>query len=200
MLDNRIRRIIDPVSDRVGVTLSLMGLSANMVTIIGGGFGILAFFCLTQSRFMEALVMIALNRIFDGLDGAVARHQGLTDFGGYLDIVFDFIFYALIPLGFAVAVPEYGLAAAVLIVSFVGTGSSFLAFAIIAEKRSMTTEIRGKKSLYYIGGLTEGTETIAVLVIMCIWPHLFPIFAYSFACLCGVTTITRIIWAYMCFK
>jgi phosphatidylglycerophosphate synthase len=200
MLDHRIRNLIDPVSDRIGVVVSSLGVSANTVTMIGGGFGLLAFICLTQSLFIEALLLIIVNRIFDGLDGAVARHRGLTDLGGYLDIVFDFIFYALIPLGFAVAEPEFALPAAVLVVSFMGTASSFLAFAVIAEKRGMSTETRGRKSLYYLGGLTEGAETIAVLVMMCIWPDLFAVFAYIFAFLCWVTTVTRIIWAYMSFK
>ena len=106
----------------------------------------------------------------------------------------------MIPLGFAIQNPENALAAAVLIVSFVGTGSSFLTYAIIAEKRGVSTEIRGKKSLYYLGGLTEGTETIAVLLAMCVWPEFFSIFAYIFAILCGVTTVTRITWAYISFK
>ena len=31
--------------------------------------------------------MIILNRVADGLDGAVARSTGQTDFGGYLDLL-----------------------------------------------------------------------------------------------------------------
>ena len=200
MFDRHIRPIIDPISNHIGSGIASSGISANMVTITGFGVGVLAFVALTQSYFHLAFVLIVINRICDGLDGAVARRQGLTDIGGYLDIVLDFIFYALVPLGFAIAMPEHAIAAAVLIVSFMGTGSSFLTFAIFAEKRKITTDIRGKKSLYYLGGLTEGTETIAVLLAMCIWPQYFHIFAYSFACLCGVTTVTRIVWAYMTFK
>ena len=200
MFDRHLRPIIDPVSNSIGSSIARSGITANMVTISGFGVGILAFIALTQSYFQLAFLFIVINRICDGLDGAVARHQGMTDIGGYLDIVFDFIFYALIPLGFAIAMPEYAVSAAILIVSFVGTGSSFLTYAIFAEKRKISTDIRGKKSLYYLGGLTEGTETIAVLLAMCLWPQFFPIFAYSFACLCGITTITRIIWAYMTFK
>ena len=200
MLDRQIRPLIDPITNWFGRLIARGHITANMVTVFGFGLGVLAFFALIQAHYTAALILIAANRICDGLDGAIARHQGMTDIGGYLDIVLDFIFYALIPLGFAMAQPEHALAAAVLIVSFVGTGSSFLAYAIIAEKRGMSTEIRGKKSLYYLGGLTEGTETIAVLIAMCIWPQFFPIFAYIFAFLCGVTTVTRITWAYISFK
>ena len=166
-----------------------------MVTVIGGVFGFMAFLFSLFGRIPLGTGLIALNRIFDGLDGAVARHQGITDLGGYLDIVIDFIFYALVPLGFAIGNPELALPAAVLICSFVGTGSSFLAFAILAQKSGISTEIRGKKSIYYLGGLTEGFETILVLVLMCIWPEYFTIFAYIFAALCWITTATRIYWA-----
>ena len=200
MLDSRIRPYIDLFTNSIGPRLARMGMSANMVTVLGFGLGVLAFAAITQEMFVAAFILIALNRIGDGIDGAIARHEGMSDFGGYLDIVLDFIFYALIPLGFAIQNPENALAAAVLIVSFVGTGSSFLAYAIIAEKRGMSTEIRGKKSLYYLGGLTEGTETIAVLLAICVWPEFFSIFAYIFAILCGVTTVTRITWAYISFK
>ena len=195
MFDSRIRPIIDPVSNTIGKQFSQWGISANMITIIGGAFGFMAFCSLCLEEFHWALGLIALNRIFDGLDGAVARQQGITDLGGYLDIVLDFIFYALVPLGFAIGNPELALPAAVLICSFVGTGSSFLAFAILAEKRGISTEIRGKKSIYYLGGLTEGFETILVLVLMCIWPEYFTVFAYIFAALCWITTATRIYWA-----
>ena len=199
MLDHRIRPIIDPITAKIARYISRTGLNANAISIIGAGVGLAAFCALCLQDFGLALILIAINRIFDGLDGAVARQLGATDFGGYLDIVLDFIFYALVPLGFAIAMPDHAIAAAVLIVSFVGTGTSFLAFAILAEKNQMSTDIRGKKSLYYLGGLTEGTETIAVLLIMCVWPSYFHIFAYIFAALCWITTATRIYWAYECF-
>ena len=195
MFDSRLRPLVDPISNHLGRWLVRFGISANMVTVSGGVIGLLAFHALCLGFYQLALAMILLNRIFDGLDGAVARQNGITDLGGYLDIVLDFIFYALIPLGFAIGDPNNALAAAVLITSFVGTGSSFLAFAIMAEKRGISTDIRGKKSLYYLGGLTEGFETILVLVMMCIWPSYFQWFAYIFAGLCWITTSTRIYWA-----
>ena len=198
MLDSRIRPLIDPISNLIGRGLSHLGVTANIVTAAGGVVGLCAFIALCGQYYDTALVLIIINRIFDGLDGAVARQQGITDLGGYLDIVVDFIFYALIPLGFAVGQPDYALAAAVLIVSFVGTGTSFLAFAVLAEKRGIKTDIRGKKSIYYLGGLTEGFETIAVLLAMCIWPEYFVLMAYIFSVLCWITTATRVYWAIEC--
>lgn len=199
MFDSRIRRHLDPISDRLGRGLAGIGVTANAVTITGAVFGLAAFAAISQQLYLLGLSLIVLNRIADGLDGAVARHQGLTDFGGFLDIVFDFIFYALVPLGFALAEPGNALAACFLVVSFIGTGSSFLTFAIMAEKRGISTTIRGRKSIYYLGGLTEGTETIAVLLAMCLFPGWFDVIAWGFGGLCWLTTASRVYWAYETF-
>ncbi|XDZ66796.1 CDP-alcohol phosphatidyltransferase family protein [Alphaproteobacteria bacterium LSUCC0684] len=192
MLDARIRQIIDPVTDRMGKICSRLGISANRMTVAGFVIGAGAFVALSLGHYMLGLGLILLNRLADGLDGAIARHEGITDLGGYLDIVFDFIFYALVPLGFAVAEPDRAVAAAFLIVSFVGTGTSFLAFAIMAEKRGINTAEPARKSLYYLGGLTEGAETIAVMVLFCVLPEYFIPLAFGFGALCWITTATRI--------
>ena len=131
----------------------------------------------------------------DGLDGAVARAGRKTDLGGYLDIVFDFIFYGLIPLAFAFARPENALPAAVLLMVFYANGASFLAFAIMAEKRNIATQSHGSKSLYFTGGLAEAGETYAVFGLFCLFPDWFGVIAYSFAALTAITTLSRILLA-----
>ena len=121
----------------------------------------------------------------------MARQTNPTDRGAFLDISCDFLFYALFPLGFAFTDPVNALPAAVLITSFVGTGSSFLAFAIIAGKRGETTPSFPQKGFYYLGGLTEGFETIVLFIFMCLLPDHFPEFAYLFAAACCLTTLSR---------
>lgn len=192
MLDASMRRIIDPPLDRVGRHLAATGISANAVTIVGFAIGLLAIPLLAAQWYGPALAAILLNRLADGLDGAVARHTRLTDFGGYLDIVCDFIVYAGVAFGFALARPENAVPAAFLILSFVGTGTTFLAFAVLAAKRGLSSEARGRKSLYYLGGLTEGTETIAFFTAFCLFPSAFPALAYIFGALCWLTTAARI--------
>ncbi len=192
MLDAYMRRIIDPPLDRIGRRLAAAGTSANAVTAVGFAVGLLAIPCVAVEWYGAALAAILVNRLADGLDGAVARHTALTDFGGYLDIVCDFIVYAGVAFGFALARPENAVPAAFLILSFVGTGTSFLAFAILAAKRGLASEVRGRKSLYYLGGLTEGTETIAVFVAFCLFPGAFALLAYVFGALCWLTTVTRV--------
>jgi phosphatidylglycerophosphate synthase len=192
MLDAYMRRVIDPPLDRIGRRLARAGISANAVTVAGFVVGLLAIPLLAAQWYGPALATILVNRLADGLDGAVARHTSLTDFGGYLDIVCDFIVYAGVAFGFALARPENAVPAAFLILSFVGTGTSFLAFAIVAAKRGLSSEARGRKSLYYLGGLTEGTETIVALTAFCLFPGAFPTLAYIFGALCWLTTVARI--------
>jgi CDP-alcohol phosphatidyltransferase. len=76
--------------------------------------------------YLAALVAIVLNRLLDGLDGALARLRGLTDAGGFLDIALDFLFYALVPFGFALAAPaDNAIAAAWLLFAFMGIWQQF---------------------------------------------------------------------------
>ncbi len=172
--------------------LAAVGVTADQITVAGFMVGVLSLPALAFGLYGLALVFIGLNRIMDGLDGAVARLAGPTDRGAFLDIALDFVFYALVPVGFALSDPQQNaLPAAILIAAFVGTGSSFLAFAAVASKRGLSTDAYPSKGIYYLGGLTEGTETIALFAAMCLMPHVFPILAYGFAAACAVTTATR---------
>src|SRR5690242_482335 len=192
MFDARIRRWIDPPLDRLGAALARCGVGANAVTVAGFLLGAGAWAALAAGAYPLALALIAANRAADGLDGAIARRAGTTDLGGYLDIVLDFLFYAGVPFFFAVGRPETALPAAFLVFSFVGTGTSFLAFAAVAAKRGLTTEARGRKSIYYLGGLTEGAETIVLFVLICLLPAHFDVLAWVFGGLCWVTTAGRV--------
>lgn len=200
MLDARLRRLIDPPLDRAGRWLARAGVGADGITVAGFVAGVASFPLLALEMYGWALLLIALNRLADGLDGAVARARGPSDLGGYLDITLDFIFYAGAPVAFALGRPEFALHAAVLVFSFVGTMASFLAFAIIAAKRGITTQARGAKAIYYLGGLAEGTETIIFLVLMCLLPSLFGWTALVFAAMCWVTTASRIAQGVLTFR
>ena len=200
MFDAQLRPLIDRLLNPIGRGLVALGMTANQVTMIGAAFGLIAAGCVAAGLFYPALWFVIANRVIDGLDGAVARASRSSDFGGYLDIVSDFIFYSAILMAFAVARPETALAAAFLIFSFIGTATSFLGFAILAEKHQVTTQICGKKAFYYLGGLTEGTETILLFLAMLVWPDYFSLMAIVFGILCWVTTGTRIYAAYRQFN
>lgn len=195
MLDAAMRRLIDPPLDAAARPMAAAGVPANAVTLTGLALGLAAVPLIALEAYGAALLAILAGRLADGLDGAVARRRGATDFGGYLDIVCDFLFYAAVPFGFALARPENAVPAAFLMLAFVGTGSSFLAYAIVAAKRGKKTASQGRKSFYYLGGLTEGTETIAVFVTFCLFPAAFPTIAWVFGALCCVTALSRILMA-----
>lgn len=197
MLDRAIQHALRPALARAGVALVRRGVGADAVTLAGFATGLAAAAAIGLQHYHAGLALLLLSRLFDGLDGAVARASSPTDRGGFLDITLDFLFYAAIPLGFAFADPAANaLPAAVLLASFIGTGSSFLAFAALAEKRGLTDTALPGKSFYFLGGLTEATETIAAFAAMCLWPAAFPAIAYGFAALCAMTTVLRIGWGY----
>lgn len=192
MLDARIRPLIDGPLDVTGRHLAARGVSADGITLAGLVCGLLAAVAIATGAPLLGLALLALNRGADGLDGAVARATAKTDRGGFLDIVSDFAFYAAVPLAFAVAAPERNaLAAACLLAGFLINAAAFLAFALMAERRGLVSRAQGEKSLYYMAGLAEGTETIAVFTAMCLWPSAFPWLAAAFAVVCTASALAR---------
>lgn len=195
MLDRWALAAVRPVIERMARGLVRCGVGADALTLTGFLLGIAAAFAIARGHPIAGLVLLLASRLFDGLDGAVARATRPTDRGAFLDITLDFVFYASIPLAFAVADPSaHALPAAVLLAAFMGTGASFLAFAVMAERRGLSSAAYPSKGLFYLGGLTEGTETLLCFVLMCLWPALFPVLALGFAALCAVTLLTRL-WA-----
>jgi phosphatidylglycerophosphate synthase len=201
MLDRHIRPLIDPPLNKLGRQIAQMGFSANMVTLAGLALGLAAALAVAFEAFFLAILLILASRLADGLDGAVARARGVTDFGGYLDIACDYVFYAVIPLAFVFLDPAaHGVVGTFLLMSFYVNAGSFLGFAILAEKKKMRSDAHGVKSLYFTGGLLEGTETIFFFLLLCLFPAAFVPLALGFAVLCLVTAIARVLLAAKVFR
>ena len=201
MFDSALRRIIDPALDRLGRGLAARGFSADQITLIGLGFGLGAAAAIVAGWDWAALALLLAGRISDGLDGAVARATALTDRGGFLDIVCDFIVYGAIPLAFGLRDPSANaVAAGVLLFAFYVNGASFLSYAAMMAKRGLTTTSHGAKSLYFTAGLTEGAETIAVFTLMILWPSGFATLALVFAALVITTALARMRLAWTTLK
>ncbi|MEE4318122.1 MAG: CDP-alcohol phosphatidyltransferase family protein [Erythrobacter sp.] len=200
MLDARLRPLIDPPLNRMGRVLAGLGVTANGLTFTGLALGLAGAGAIAFGHVGWGLALIIANRLLDGLDGAVARVRGPSDLGGYFDIVADFAFYVSVPLGFGILAPANSVPALVLVASFVLTGVSFLAFAVIAAKRGTTTEAHGRKSFFYSTGIAEGTETIAVFIAMCLFPAWFAVLAYGYAALCALTVLQRSVVAVSVFR
>jgi phosphatidylglycerophosphate synthase len=194
MLDRAAIALLKPGLQRLAGVLVRAGIGADSVTLFGFALGLTAALAIALGVPLAGMALMLASRLMDGLDGAVARLTLPTDRGAFLDITLDFLFYASIPLAFAFADPAANaLAAAVLLAAFIGTGSSFLAFAVLAERRGLHSEDYPQKGIYYLGGLTEATETLTCFVLMCLWPQHFALWAYGFALLCALTLVMRLL-------
>jgi phosphatidylglycerophosphate synthase len=192
LLDRAAQSLLQPALDAVARALVRAGIVANAVTLVGFAIGIGAAVAIALQAYALGLALLLTSRLADGLDGAVARATKPTDRGAFLDIALDFLFYASIPLAFALADPAANaLPAAVLLAAFIGTGSSFLAYAILAERRGLRAS--PGKGFLFLGGLTEATETLICFALMCVWPDRFAWWAYAFAALCALTIASRIV-------
>lgn len=192
MFDSRLRPLIDPPLRMIAGVLARTGLTANQMSIVGLVCAAGAALAVVFGLFAVAFVLVALNRVADGLDGALARRLGPTELGGYYDIVFDFWFYGAIPLAFALHDPAANaVAAAVLIASFYANGATFLAFSALAPGQGLKTEAQGRKAIYYFAGLAEGFETIVVFLAMCAFPRWFFAIAFGFAAICFLSAAVR---------
>lgn len=193
--------MIDPILNRylkkplcfIAKRFVKQGISADTVTLTSFFIGLLAVPAIINGYYSVALCLILLNRLGDGLDGAIARETTPSDAGGFLDITLDFIFYSAIVFAFVCVNPEQNaIAGSFLMLSFMATGGSFLAFAVMAGKQGINSPEYPQKSLYYMGGLTEGFETILVLCLFCILPQYFVLIATIFAVMCWLTAVIRI--------
>ncbi len=194
MLDRAAVAALKPLLDGGAGVLVRRGVGADAVTLTGFAIGMAAATAIALGHFGWGLALLLASRLADGLDGAVARLTQSTDRGAFLDITLDFLFYASIPLAFAIAEPAANaLPAAVLLAAFIGTGSSFLAFAVLAERRGLANSSQPQKGFFYLGGLTEATETLICFGLMCLWPDKFAWWAYGFASLCAMTIATRVV-------
>ncbi|MBA3518403.1 MAG: CDP-alcohol phosphatidyltransferase family protein [Rhizobiales bacterium] len=195
MIDNVLRNRFRVPIDNAGIWLARRSVTATGLTGIGFAAGLGGCVALTQQFYGIALVCLVLNRLADLFDGAVARATVVTDFGGFLDIVTDLLIYSGYVLAFAVGRPENAIAAAVLIYTFLGTGTTFLAAAIIAAKRNITREPSTRKSFFYNAALAEGTESTIYLALICIVPDYFAVMSYIFAGIGFASLIGHFTWA-----
>ncbi|MGE0767245.1 MAG: CDP-alcohol phosphatidyltransferase family protein [Hyphomicrobiaceae bacterium] len=201
MLDSRLRPLIDPPLAIAARWLVARRITADQVTVAAFAFGIAAAACIAIGWTTTALALLLLNRAGDGIDGAIARQTKATDRGGFLDISLDFVVYAAIPLAFAIRDPvPNALPATALLSSFLANGAAFLAFAIVASKRGLSSTSQGSKSFFFVAGLAEGTETVLVFTVVCLWPTAFPMLALGFAFLCGLSAAARIVAGWRSFQ
>ena len=194
MIDAKLNNFLRPYLSFLAKIIIKLNISANIITFLGFFFGLCCFYSIINFYFMSALLFLFLNRFCDGLDGAVARLLGPTDIGAFYDITLDFLFYSLFPIAFIFIDIKNTYAICFLLLSFVSTQTTFLASAWIIEKNKILVSTKQKKSFFYIGGITEGFETIICFILMLLFYESVELIAYIFGTLCWITSISRLIF------
>ena len=193
MIDAKLNNFLRPYLSFLAKIIIKLNISANIITFLGFILGLCCFYSIINFYFMGAFLFLVLNRFCDGLDGAVARLLGPTDIGAFYDITLDFIFYSLFPIAFIFVDIKNAYAICFLLLSFVSTQTTFLASAWFIEKNKILVSTKQKKSFFYIGGITEGFETIICFILMLFFYESVELIAYTFGTLCWITSISRLI-------
>lgn len=192
MLDSSIRSQIVPGLNRLGHGLAHRGVRANHLTAFGFVIGVGACVAIATGRWGLGLVLWLLNRAIDGLDGSVARANGPTELGGFLDIVADFAIYGGLLVGFGFASDELRLPALVCFLAYYLNGTAFLAWSSLAERLKLGEGGDGRSLDFSNAGLTEGTETIIVMSVALIWRSQAEAILWIFAGAVFITVLQRV--------
>lgn len=190
MLDRPVRARLAPALSAVAARLDRLGVRAGQLTAVGLAVGLGACIAAGLALWPLAVVLWLANRTLDGLDGPLARLQGPSDLGGLLDFSADFVVYGGFVVGVAIAEPDARLAICVLLAVYLLNNVVLLSLSALGEKRALA--LGDERGLALPTGLAEGTETIAVYVLICLAPGHATAIAYGFAALVALTVIQRL--------
>jgi phosphatidylglycerophosphate synthase len=186
-----MRALLSPALDAAGRRLAAARVPPAALTGAGWAAGAGACAATAMSAWPVALGLWLANRLLDGLDGPTARAGTASDVGGFLDIVADFSVYAGIILGLAVAVPGARLACVALLTAYYISGTAFLALSSLAERRRQ--RLGDNRSLRFVGGLAEGTETVAVYILLFLLPQHATVIVWAFTAAVAITAAQRVV-------
>ena len=203
MFDDKMRLIKDAMFSPLARLVQ--ELPPWLFTVIGLGVGLATAVALWQQLYMLGFFLWFFNRVFDALDGLVARLRGAqSDFGGYLDIVVDFLVYAAIPVGLVAGVRETAtstgsvqaitIALIFLLCTYYVNAASWMYLAAILEKRNLSHSDR-LTTITMPAGIIGGTETILFYTAFIFFPSLLVWLFSLMGLLIVVTIVQRLGWA-----
>ena len=195
MIDQYLIKILKPLLNSLASFFYKMGLKANYISVAGLILSFISFYLILNGLFMVALFIFLSGRILDGVDGSLANKTNISEFGGFIDIVCDFISYSIIPLAFILKDNSNAIFGSILLTTFFGTSSTFFGIAIFVNNKSIKKN--PSKSFFYIGGFMGGAVTILFLSLMFLFPDKFNLIALIFSILCILSTIERIFYAFI---
>ena len=188
------RKSIDALAKR----LHKKNISAHMISLFGFVIGMMAVNFLAMNMYFEALLCILINRFCDILDGCVARIEGVSIFGQFLDLCLDFIFYAGVIFGFALAQPEdNAVAACFLLFGFMSSVVALLAYGTVHQGKPKVKEQEDSFARpFYLGGIVQGGELSVCLILLCLMPFAFLPVSIALGCWCLVKSVIVMTTAY----
>lgn len=167
MLDPVLRRLLDRPLRRTAGWLDVSWVSPDRITAAGLVLGVASAVAAGLQAWMVALVLWLVSRAADGLDGPLARRRRArhpvhpsSEAGGFFDITADFVCYGAGVLGVALGVGQPLWPFLLVLLAYYVNGTALLAFSSVAERTGHS--IDDDRSLSFLGGLAEGTETIVV--------------------------------------
>jgi len=195
MFDSYLRRF----KDQAGTPLArhMSRVSPMAISVSALVVGLLATYAAFKGQYLFAFGLWILNRILDGLDGLIARlHNRQSDFGGYVDILIDYIVYAALPIGLVAGSPssEHYLALIFMLAVFYVNSASWMYLAAILEKRA-THDPETQTTIVMPAGVIGGFETIVAYGIFLFFPVYTTVLFSIFAILVFITILQRLIWA-----
>ena len=183
------------------------------VTLYGVIAGLISCYLAAIKRPFPALAFWILNRTLDCLDGAIARHrEQVSDLGGFLDLLADFIIYSLIPiasswplLSSAPSLESRGVALPALSVALLEATfhvNNFVLFyvgAVVEKRKAMAAhdDNGGVKELTSVAmrpALIEGTESGLLFTAMLAMPSYIEPLSWTMAVLVSIGIVQRVIW------
>ena len=194
MIDQYFIKIFKPFLELLASAFYKFGINANYISFLGLSLSFLSFYLILEGLNNIALFVFLLGRILDGVDGIIANKTSITEFGGFIDIVFDLISYSLVPLAFILKDNSNAIFGSILLATFFGTSSAFFGIAIFENNKFIKRN--PEKSFFHVGGFMGGSITIFFLSLMFIFTEKFNLIALIFSVLCILGTIERIFYAY----
>lgn len=196
MLDRQARSALAPTLARSAALLERAGATPTQLTIAGFAVGALAVVAAGAAAWWLALALWLVNRLVDGLDGALARATGaMTPLGGFADVVADFTVYGAFVVGCAVGQPDARLAALVLLATYYVNGVAFLALDGIAGRQDIDLGAADGRSFVFVRSLTEGFETVVAHALFVLVPSRMAPLMWGFSALVLVSIAQRMVAA-----
>jgi len=201
MFDPQLRpvkdRLLGPLARRLGSAPPVLITAGSLATGLG------AAAAAWHGAWLTGFGLWVACRILDGLDGIVARmHDHVSDLGGILDLVSDFVVYAAIPLAIGIRpeAPRILLVwVAILLATFYVNTVVWLVPSAILEKRRASSRAT-PTSVVIPGGLISGGETVVFFALFFLLPDVQLLLVQSFALLTGVTVVQRVAWSVKTFR